>query len=203
MRACCRPRWCRRWAGRDSLGFHQFRCCYLTGCRWQIFTGDWQRIMRSRVSAEDPPPSSSLSLPNPALASYIWKLPNTTICTTLRLCWRVFVRFLPTSDSHIANYPRFDAWERGKKEPLKRQDNEGEKFVCLGLSMLWRAMPRRCGSQMRARDSSHGQRDVYSLAWAEWQRAKWAWPWRRGNSITVCRSAGRARERLQLHFKSS
>lgn len=47
-------------------------------------------------------------------------------------------------------------------------------------------------SQMRARTAS--QRDVSSLASVEWQGAKWAWPSRRGNSITVCQSWGSARD---------
>lgn len=42
-------------------------------------------------------------------------------------------------------------------------------------------------------DSSCCQGNVSAMASVEWQWAKWAWPWRRGNSIMVCQSWGSKR----------
>ncbi len=88
---------------------------------------------------------------------------------------------------------------RGGKKKMwrasEKKDNE-LKSLCSSV-FLWGSQAEEKQSQMRAR-TAHTAREMASV---EWQRAKWAWPLRRGNSITVCQSWNTARDRLLVHFK--
>lgn len=161
-------------------------------------TGDWQWIMRSSVSAEA---NDFFLLPlHYKLYLEVTKFHDLynlfsvlkSICQTTTDKWFIYGQ-LPVICSHTLH--------PGKKkivESSKRQDNE-LKSLC--ASVFCSKPSRREAITNEGKDSSHRQRNVSSLASAEWQRAKWAWPFRRGNIITVCQSGGSARDRLLLHFK--
>lgn len=177
---------------------------------WDL-TGDWQRIMRSSVSAGAHvlffffTPLHRCQLYLEVKKKKFHDLYNHFLCVKEYLSdyyWQVIHIYsqLPVICSHTLQ-PR----EKGKKKenrsgekPLKRRDNE-LKSLCASVSCSKPSRGEAIANE--GKDSSQSQRDASCPASVEWQRAKWAWPLRRGNSITVCQSWGAARDRLLLHYK--
>lgn len=223
-RACVRARmpqgswlrWCRRWVGCDSpslpvlLLLSDRLWCEIWlvidsgSCAVVCQQGPMCFVFFCFAFFFYPPPCCQLYL---EVKKKFHDLYNHFLCVKEYLSdyyWQVIHIYsqLPMICSHTLQ-PR-EKWRRKKKKnrsgekPLKRRDNE-LKSLCALVSCSKPSRGEAIANE--GKDSSQSQRDVSCPASVEWQRAKWAWPLRRGNSITVCQSWGAARDRLLLHYK--
>lgn len=181
-----------RWVGCSVTHLvYPLGCCKLTG--FDVRFGRWltapppnhcQLYLVLTIFHELHPPPQPSHLPPPPLLCFTEEY--------LSECFWQVIHIAPIScdlQSYFIFFRR--AQEKKVGKPLKSE------------IMNWEVCTSQCFSGRRVHKQKTGQGRLTQpetcappSAGVEWHRAKWAWPLRRGNSITVCQSLGRAGDRL-------